>query len=182
MNRRKIIGITDRCKSLMVDIYIYVCVCMYNTYIYIYKNKIYKGCNIRRPQPSAGERAREKVALTILLHSWGSSLASNASRRLRRRLLLHSGSSVKCPAAPLPEAFAAFWTLSKSFSSRLQKATLGSSLPPNPSRRPCHRLLLHSGGSSLASAASRRLRQRLLRHSGRFPRAFLVASERNVRQ
>ena len=49
-------------------------------------------------------------------------------------------------------------------------------------RRPCHRLLLQSGGSSLASTASRRLRRRLLQHSGRFPRAFLVPSESNVRQ
>ena len=48
--------------------------------------------------------------------------------------------------------------------------------------RPCQRLLRHSGSSSLASNASRRLRRRLLRHSGRFPRAFLVASESNVRQ
>ena len=64
----------------------------------------------------------------------------------------------------------------------LQKATLGTSLPPNASRRPCERLLLHSGGSSLASTASRRLRRRLLRHSGRFPRAFLVASEASLLQ
>ena len=63
----------------------------------------------------------------------------------------------------------------------LQKATLGTCLPPNASRRPCQRLLLHSGGSSLASTASWRLRRRLLRQSGRFPRAFLVASESNVR-
>ena len=73
------------------------------------------------PSHLQGERAREKVALSILPHSGGSSLASNASRRLRRRLLLPSGSSVKCPAAPLPEAFAAFWTLSKSFSSGFRK-------------------------------------------------------------
>ena len=32
-----------------------------------------------------------------------------------------------------------------------------------------------------AFSASLRLRRRLLRHSGRFPRAFLVASESNVR-
>ena len=63
----------------------------------------------------------------------------------------------------------------------VQKATLGTCLPPNASRRPCHRLLLHSGGSNLVSTASRRLRRRLLQHSGRFPRAFLVASESNVR-
>ena len=63
----------------------------------------------------------------------------------------------------------------------VQKATLGTCLPPNASRRPCHRLLLHSGGSSLVSTTSRRLRRRLLQHSGRFPRAFLVASESNVR-
>ena len=88
--------------------YIYICI---HIYIYIYADLSHL----------QGERAREKVALTILLHSGGSSLASNASRRLRRRLLLHSGSSVKCPAAPLPEAFAAFWTLSKSFSSGFRK-------------------------------------------------------------
>ena len=63
----------------------------------------------------------------------------------------------------------------------LQKATLGTCLPPKASRRPCHRLLLHSGGSSLASNAPQRLRRRLLQHSGRFPGAFLVASESNVR-
>ena len=102
--------------------YAYPCTCTYTyTYIYMYIHMytyIYISAD---PSHLQGERAREKVALTILLHSGGSSLASNASRRLRRRLLLHSGSSVKCPAAPLPEAFAAFWTLSKSFSSGFRK-------------------------------------------------------------
>ena len=92
---------------------------VHNVYIYIYLMYImYISAD---PSHMQGERAREKVALSILLHSGSSSLASNASRRLRRRLLLHSGSSVKCPAAPLPEAFAAFWTLSKSFSSGFRK-------------------------------------------------------------
>ena len=115
----------------------------HNVYIYIYimhimyisadpshlqgeraREKVALFCRIAvaaDPSHLQGERAREKVALSILPHSGSSSLASNASRRLRRRLLLHSGSSVKCPAAPLPEAFAAFWTLSKSFSSGFRK-------------------------------------------------------------
>ena len=112
---------------------------------------------------------------------WG--LALTPSWRLRRRLLRHSGR--------FPRAL--FFCL--------QKATLGTSLASNASQRPCQRLvrhsggsslaltaswrlrrlLLHSGGSSLASTASWRLRRRLLRHSGRFPRAFLVPSESNVR-
>ena len=101
--------------------------CTYCMHIYIYTvythiiYTIYTYSISADPSHLQGERAREKVALTILLHSGGSSLASNASQRLRRRLLLHSGSSVKCPAAPLPEAFAAFWMLSKSFSSGFRK-------------------------------------------------------------
>ena len=120
----------------------------------------------------------------LLLHSGGSSLASNSPRRLCRRLLRQSG---RFPGAFLVDPSRHLWRPSSMSFGHLpgafleiffwfQKATLGSRLPPNPSRRPCHGLLLHSGGSSLAQ------QHVLWPPARRFPGDFLLVSESDVRQ
>jgi len=119
---------------------------------------------IRRPQPSAGRARPRKSGLVatgcgcIL----GQQPGCNCLAAPLPDAFWGQSPGFNCLAAPLPEVFSGMLGAFQELFSWLQKATLGSSLPSKPPRRPCHRLWLHSGGSSLASTASRRLCRKFL--------------------